>query len=328
MIDHDVSCKFCNQGFFRDPSLISNPETPGFSPAGKDALLDRTDRRSPFTLNQKNGNGLDVWFKPWLRTSSSPTSSAGGPLRRSRCASHVTGSPRQHRPPGRSSGPSGQCRGGWRETVATRGRVRWLERTLAGFAVAEGEIRVDGVPTPIADEAMARQSREEIARLRRTGPARRRPKGRRRRTGSATSPGKQSQRSPQPSPGQSPPRTPGNGRVLTTRPPQAARGATRPPSRAGGNGVHMGVAFDRLSKCEQLADGLVDQLKTSREEKTSILTEFAQVLERLQEVLGRVDGDLERANVEANRRPVGGTDPGDSCGLIVPVSSMAAEAFS
>ncbi len=115
---------------------------------------------------------------------------------------------------------------------------------------------------------------------------------------------------------------------MTTRPPQHARAATRSPSRAGTNGAHLGEAFNRLSKCEQLADGLMDQLKSSREEKSSILTEFARILERIQDVLSRVDDEIETVGVDANGVTLGGDDSEEDFGPIGPVFSSNAESLS
>ena len=326
MIDRDVSCKFCNQAFRADPTLSSIPRPPTDPAAGKDAVLDRPDVGAPSTRNHQNGNGLDVWFKPWQRTVPSPM----GP------GEHVALPLLHHTSGGIPENPDvpaelqvlrADLARMARDSRRRMRRIHSLERTLAGFVGEQRELRVELSRTWTENEVLVRQSRDEIARLRaqlgrledvRKAVAVERDRLRRL--------AQQPQPSPQPSLGRNPTRTQGTACVLTTRPPQHARGATRLPSRAGGNGAQMGEAFTRLSKCEQLADGLMDQLKTSREEKSSILTEFARILERLQDVLSSVEGDFER--VDANRATVDGAGEGEDCGPIVPVFSNTAESLS
>jgi hypothetical protein len=326
MIDRDVSCKFCNQGFRADPTLIAIPKAPT-APAGKGAALDRPEVRAPSPLNHPNGNGLDVLFKPWQRTAPLPT----GP------GEHAAIAHWHHTPGGIPENPDvpaelqvlrADLARMARDSRRRMQRIRSLERALGEFVGEQRELRAELSQTRTENEVLVRQSRDEIARLRaqlgrlddvRKAVAMERDRLRRL--------AQQPQLSPQSPLGRNPTRPQGTACVLTTRPPQHARGVTRSPSRAGGNGAHLGAAFDRLSKCEQLADGLMDQLKTSREEKSSILTDFASILERLQDVLSRVEDDRD-VGVDTNRVSLDGADLAEDCGPIVPVFSNTAESLS
>ena len=327
LIDSDVSCKFCQRAFRAVPALASTGRPSAAAPARETIHLDLPHDPVFASTVQLTGHALDPLFVAGIVASKTcPGEHAAISLQ-----DPPTNGVRHDRDlEAELRMVQSEVHRLEQESQERAEQLFSLERALAGVLGEQAKLQAELRRSRTENETLASRGLEEIERLRAQW-------GRLEelRTSDPVEP-------PRPNPlahpphqpsrpvfGVIPPRTSGHIRTLTTRPPQSPRGSHGPHPGPVRNGSQLRESFDRLSHCEQLADGLIAQLKTTRQDKEHDREAIEGILERLQGEIATAKDQLEADRADSNpSTTVRECDPESNCGPMMTASPPAVESLA
>jgi hypothetical protein len=208
------------------------------------------------------------------------------------------------------------------------GRILVLEQALDRVLAEHKELQVELRRLRVENETLLRAEREELdqfrsqlVRLEQIRDTIEREQDRSRLGGQSARPFAQGSSGRHAAPSN------GHGRVLSLRPLQRPGSVTRAHSGHRGGGVALREALGLLANCERMTDRLVNELKTTQQERDQQRAVFERILERLQDDLARARSEFATGRAPVHSAPGRAADSEGEHGRSTAESHAAAESL-